>query len=262
LKVITFNAEGLSSASKRGLFSWVELESPDIFCVQDTRTSLSDEDVGSAMKDYLCIHNPSSKGGSFGTVTYLKISSNIERISVGLSDVDGAHWAPYDAEGRVIYVEYAHAIILNVSVPSGASGSDRQSFKLDFLNRLYIFMKNLMNTKKIPVIICASMNIAHTHKDLKNWMGNQKESGFLPAERTWLDNFRDIGYVDVFRSMNSEDPGYTYWENRNLAYFKDVGWRMDYQFATSGLAATAISSSIYSGPMLSRHSPLTIYYQP
>jgi exodeoxyribonuclease-3 len=30
------------------------------------------------------------------------------------------------------------------------------------------------------VIVCGDWNIAHTEKDLRNWRGNKKNSGFLP----------------------------------------------------------------------------------
>ena len=107
------------------------------------------------------------------------------------------------------------------------------------------------------------MNIAHQEIDLKNWKGNLNNSGFLPAERAWLTHlFDQVGYVDVYRHLepNASDAGYTWWSNRGQAYAKNVGWRIDYQIASGGIAATAKAARIYKIERFSDHAPLTIDY--
>jgi exodeoxyribonuclease III len=50
------------------------------------------------------------------------------------------------------------------------------------------------------LVVCGDWNIAHTERDIKNWRSNQKNSGFLPEERAWLDElFGPAGWVDGFR---------------------------------------------------------------
>jgi exodeoxyribonuclease-3 len=111
------------------------------------------------------------------------------------------------------------------------------------------------------VIICGDWNIAHTEKDLKNWKGNKKNSGFLPEERAWLGEIlHEVGYKDVFRQLHPELEAYTWWSNRGQAWAKDVGWRIDYQIATPGIAQKATSTSIYKAQRFSDHAPLTVDY--
>jgi exodeoxyribonuclease-3 len=111
------------------------------------------------------------------------------------------------------------------------------------------------------VILCGDWNIAHQAIDLKNWRGNQKHSGFLPEERDWLTQvFERHGFVDVFRHLNKEPGHYTWWSNRGQAWAKNVGWRIDYQIATPGIAATARAASIYKTRRFSDHAPLIIDY--
>ena len=89
-------------------------------------------------------------------------------------------------------------------------------------------------------VVCGDVNIAHTERDLKNWRGNRKNSGFLPEERAWLDTvFDELGWVDTFRALHPEAEGeaYTWWSQRGQARAKNVGWRIDYQIATPGVAA-------------------------
>ena len=113
------------------------------------------------------------------------------------------------------------------------------------------------------MIICGDWNIAHQEADLKNWKGNRKNSGFLPEERAWLTElFSAVGWVDVYRDLypNATEEGYTWWSNRGQAWANNVGWRIDYQFATPAIAAKAISASIYKDERFSDHAPLIINY--
>jgi exodeoxyribonuclease-3 len=109
--------------------------------------------------------------------------------------------------------------------------------------------------------LCGDWNIAHKEIDLKNWRSNQKNSGFLPEERAWLSNvLHDIGFVDVFRQINTESDQYTWWSNRGQAWANNVGWRIDYQIATPAIAQTARNVSIYKAERFSDHAPLIIDY--
>ncbi len=111
------------------------------------------------------------------------------------------------------------------------------------------------------MIICGDYNIAHKKIDLKNWRSNQKNSGFLPEERLWMDElFGTMGYVDAFRVHNQEEEQYTWWSYRNRAWEKNVGWRIDYQVITPGLTEHVINSQIFREPRLSDHAPLLIEY--
>ncbi|HJW81198.1 MAG TPA: endonuclease/exonuclease/phosphatase family protein, partial [Acidiferrobacterales bacterium] len=90
---------------------------------------------------------------------------------------------------------------------------------------------------------------------------NQKNSGFLPEERAWLTRvFEDLGWVDVFRTLNDKPDQYTWWSNRGQAYAKNVGWRIDYQIATPGIAKKAQKERIYKDKKFSDHAPLIIDY--
>jgi len=112
-------------------------------------------------------------------------------------------------------------------------------------------------------VICADWNIAPTEKDLKNWKSNQKNSGFLPEERTWIARVAgELGWADAYRRLypDAEGEAYTWWSNRGQAWAKNVGWRIDYQLVTPALAATANAASVYKDARFSDHAPLIIDY--
>ena len=116
------------------------------------------------------------------------------------------------------------------------------------------------------VVVAGDLNIAHREVDLKNWKGNLKSAGFLPEERAYLDRwFDDLGWVDLGRRLGGEGPGpYTWWSNRGQAFDNDAGWRIDYQLATPGLAATATEATVERAASYdtrwSDHAPLVVTY--
>jgi exodeoxyribonuclease III len=147
-----------------------------------------------------------------------------------------------------------------VYVPSGSSGDSRQTLKMQFLEEFESYLKKLKK-KKQEIIFCGDINIAHKEIDLKNWKANQKNSGFLPEERAWVDKVLDVGYLDTFRHLvGTEAEHYSWWSNRGAAREKNVGWRLDYQFGTPNLINVAHSPFIYKEPFFSDHAPVVIDY--
>jgi exodeoxyribonuclease-3 len=118
-----------------------------------------------------------------------------------------------------------------------------------------------LRRKRREFIICADWNICHKEIDLRNWRANQKNSGFLPAERAWLDRVYDeLGYFDAFRLVNSEPDQYTWWSHRGQAWARNVGWRLDYQVITPKLADKVRAARIYKDERFSDHAPQIMEY--
>ena len=72
--------------------------------------------------------------------------------------------------------------------------------------------------------------------------------------------FSELGYMDVFRTLNPDPDQYTWWSNRGRAWDNNVGWRLDYQVATPAIGAKAVKQSIYKKQRFSDHAPLIIDY--
>ena len=112
-----------------------------------------------------------------------------------------------------------------------------------------------------PFIFCGDVNIAHKKIDIKNWRSNQKNSGFTPEERAWMDKLIDeIGFVDAFRVVNQDAEQYTWWSNRGRAWENNVGWRIDYHMISPDLKDAVDRVQIYRRKKFSDHAPLTIDY--
>jgi exodeoxyribonuclease-3 len=166
----------------------------------------------------------------------------------------------FDAEGRYLELQFDTFCIISLYMPSGSSSEARQQAKFRFLAAFMPHLQKLRRRRR-EYIICGDWNIAHKQIDLKNWRSNQKNSGFLPEERAWMDElFGQTKYVDAFRVINQNPDQYTWWSNRGQAWSKNVGWRIDYQVITSSLRDKVSAVSIYKASRFSDHAPLSVDY--
>ena len=254
MRVITLNLNGIRSAARKGFFEWLQQQDADVVCLQELKAQQADLlDKLFQPEGYHCYFHFAEKRGYSGVGIYSK--QKPQQVKVGL----GLHEA--DQEGRYVEIDLGNLVVASIYLPSGTSGDIRQSVKFDFLKRYAGYLASLKQNGK-EVILCGDWNIAHKQIDLKNWRGNQKNSGFLPEERTWMDElFGSLGFVDAFRQVNQEADQYTWWSNRGQAWAKNVGWRIDYQVITPGLRDAVKSVSIYKDQRFSDHAPLVIDYK-
>ena len=257
LRITSLNLNGIRSAFNKGLLAWLGNNNADIVCLQELKAHLADihDDLQNPL-DYTGHFCAAEKKGYSGVGIYLK--QGAERVSLGMNCEE------FDAEGRIIRADWRNLSVISAYLPSGSSGPDRQEAKFRFLDLFGPWLADRMAEHRKTgreFVICGDWNIAHKEIDLKNWKSNQKNSGFLPEERAWLTHvLDDLGFVDVFRQLDSRAEEYTWWSNRGQAWAKNVGWRIDYQIATPGIAAQARATSIYRDERFSDHAPLTVDY--
>ena len=253
MRIISIKTNGIRSAARKGFFTWLESQQADVVCIQETKAQEHQLAEGFCPRGYYCYFHDAVKKGYSGVAIFSKIKP--VRVIKGLG------WHDIDIEGRYIETQFDGLSIISLYMHSGSSCEERQSVKFDFMKR---FMPHLLKLrrKRREFIICGDWNIAHKKIDIKNWRGNQKNSGFLPEEREWMDQlFGEAGFVDTFREIDQREFQYTWWSNRGNAWENNTGWRIDYQVITPGLKSTVKSASIYKDERFSDHAPLIIDYE-
>lgn len=251
MRVVTLNLNGIRSATSKGVVNHFTEQEPDILCLQEIRAL--PEHVPETWHTLEChaYYHPAQKLGYSGVALLSKTKP--KKIHIGFSPF-------FDLEGRVLKADFNDYSVVSVYVPSGSSGQVRQTLKMQFLDEFLVYLKKLKRSRQ-ELIFCGDFNIAHKPIDLKNWRANQKNSGFLPEEREWLDKVLDLGYIDTFRHLvGPEAVHYSWWSNRGGARENNVGWRLDYHITTPALAKVAHSPSIYREEFFSDHAPVTIEY--
>ncbi len=253
MKIITLNCNGIRAAAKKGFFDWMKNQRADVICLQETKAQqhqLDDELFNP--KGYQRFLHDAEKPGYSGVGIYSKHEP--KKVIYGVGD------ELIDREGRYLEVCYENLSVVSLYMPSGSSGDVRQAFKIRMMD---IMLPHLLKLKKRKreYILCGDWNIAHTNADIRNWRGNQKNSGFLPEEREWLTRLFDKhNYVDAFRVLPQQEHEYTWWSNRGQAYANNTGWRIDYQITTPGLRDTVKKTAVYREARFSDHAPLSVNY--
>ena len=252
-RVISLNANGIRAAARKGFFEWMERKDADVLCIQETKAQvhqLTDEIFSPV--GYHCYYEDAEKKGYSGTAIYTRHEP--KKIIRGYGDDE------FDNEGRYLEVQLDGLSVVSLYLPSGSSGDERQAAKYRCLDSFTEHLKKL-HRRRSEYIICGDWNIAHKEIDLKNWKSNQKNSGFLPEERAWMDKvFGEYRYTDAFRTIEQKPDQYTWWSNRGRAWDNNVGWRLDYQVVTPGLKNKVRNTDIYKEQRFSDHAPLIMDY--
>ena len=252
MRIITFNANGIRAAERKGFFRWLAKQDFDVCCLQELKAKREQLDQRFYPEGLYTHYYPAERPGYAGVGLIARRAP--DRL------IEGLELTEFDREGRYLEARYGDLAIVSLYLPSGSSGPERQASKDRFLAAFLPHLKKLRR-RKTECLICGDWNIAHKEIDLKNWKSNQKNSGFLPHERAWLDEVFDrVGLVDTFRVVNQAPEQYTWWSHRGRAREKNVGWRIDYQIATPKLAVNVKAAEIYTAENFSDHAPLTMEY--
>ena len=250
MRITTWNVNGIRAALGKGLKQWVMAESPDVLCLQEIKafpTQLTDEQKD--FPGYELIWNSAERPGYSGVATFIKT----QPISVAL----GLQETRFDVEGRVILTNHEEFALFNNYFPNGQRGQERLDYKLNFYGRLLDICDQL-HTDGENIIITGDFNTAHKPIDLRNPKENEKNSGFMPIERAWVDKYLEHGFVDVFRKIYPEKIQYTWWTYRMKARERNVGWRLDYFLVSEKLVERVQDVIIHDEVPGSDHCPVTL----
>jgi exodeoxyribonuclease III len=249
-KIISYNVNGLRAALKKDLIGWLKTSNPDIFCMQEIKAeSHQVEQHLFEAEGYHCYWHSAQKKGYSGVALLSKQKPDHVEVGCGIEK--------YDNEGRFIRADFGDVSILNVYIPSGSSGEERQAFKMVFLKDFQEYINQLKKQKQ-KLIIVGDYNICHQSIDIHNPVSNKNSSGFLPEERAWIDGFIKSGFIDSFRHVNKQPHQYTWWTYRFGAREKNLGWRIDYQMATENLGQRIKNATILSSINHSDHCPILL----
>jgi exodeoxyribonuclease-3 len=250
VKLISWNVNGLRAAWKKGLAEFMVAESPEIFCVQETK--VQDDQVTDELRaphGYRSYWSAAERKGYSGVVTYARPEPVGSRVEFGSPTLDG--------EGRIVHTEFASFHLLNVYFPNSGMGPARLAYKLRFYDD-FLRLAEVLRRRGKGVIIGGDVNTAHAEIDLAHPRENERQPGFLPAERGWVSRLIARGYHDTFRLFNQEPGHYTWWDLRSGSRARNMGWRIDYFFVSDELRHRVEAAGIMPHVLGSDHCPITL----
>lgn len=250
MKILSWNVNGIRAAQKKGLLDWLNGESPDILCVQETKAHQNQLDLFLLNpKGFHTYWTTPVRKGYSGVAVFSKKEPIFVQKGFGIKR--------FDDEGRMLALEFKEFTLINIYFPNGNANSERLKYKMDFYEETLKFVRALKKKGK-GIIICGDYNTAHKEIDLARPKENKNTSGFLPIERAWLDKWIEDGQVDIFREFNKEPDQYSWWDMKTGARARNVGWRIDYHFVTKDLVSKVKDASIMKDVMGSDHAPVSL----
>lgn len=251
ISLISWNVNGIRAAERKGILPWLYKNSHDIVCLQETK--ISDPCLLSAALLQPEGYNAywacaSEKKGYSGVAVFSKLSPREIKTDFGDNIIS--------REGRLLQLEFDGFTLLNIYFPNGGASDERLRYKLEFYKEFLAYVKALIKNGK-KIIFCGDVNTAHFEIDLARPRENIDNSGFMPAERVWLDKFVTAGFIDTWRFFYPDKKdSYTWWDMKTRARERNVGWRIDYFFTSSDLKKNLISAAIMPEVMGSDHCPI------
>lgn len=250
IDILSWNVNGLRSMLKKGFVQWMEVTQPDILCLQETKATETQ-----LPKELRHIHGyvpyffSAERKGYSGVGIYTKVPPVEVKYGLGIPR--------FDREGRTLIAEFEDFALFNIYFPNGKASNERLEYKMDFYNAFMEVADSMKDAGK-NVIVCGDVNTAHKEIDLARPKQNEGSSGFLPQERAWIDTFLSHGYLDTLRMFKPGPGNYTWWDMKTRARDRNVGWRIDYFFASGGLKDRIRSAYILPDVMGSDHCPIGI----
>lgn len=253
MKLASWNVNGIRAVERKGNLAEFLESNYDVIFFQETkaRSEQLSKDLTES-PGYFQHYHSAEKAGYSGVGLWLrkqKFDNEKLEIHTGMPKFQ-------DTEGRIIGFSYGKLSCFGVYFPNGGKSHEAWLGKLDFY-KLFLRYMNQLIAKGQSVIWCGDLNVAHNPIDLARPTQNEKNIGFLPEERSWVDKVLDSGYKDVFRSTYPEEVSYTWWDMPTRARERNVGWRIDYFMVSDDLFDKVTQVAHLNDQMGSDHCPVS-----
>ncbi len=234
---------------------------PDILLLQETKAEQHQSPLD--LPDYEEFWSSSkARKGYSGTAIFTKMTPN--DVLFGMpEDIVKKHGLGDDSygdpneEGRIIAADMHDFYVVSVYTPNAKDDLSRLALRHKHWDPAFLeYMKRLQEEK--PVIFGGDLNVAHRPEDLARPKENEGMKGFTNEEREGIDNIISAGFVDTLREFKKEGGLYTWWSPWGDARARNVGWRIDYVFASKSFAKHVKTAEILPEVMGSDHCPVSI----
>ncbi|HIF92836.1 MAG: exodeoxyribonuclease III [Myxococcales bacterium] len=256
-RVYSWNVNGIRAATKKGLADWIRRSNAEIIGLQEVRAGLDVIPAEVLALDDYQHHYVAAERKGYSGVGLLS-RRKPDRLDISLEE------ERFDSEGRLQIARFGRLIIANGYFPNGSGkdrSNDRVEYKLDWYRALFDRLQKWRRAG-YRVLVMGDYNTAHKEIDLARPKDNRKTSGFLIKECEELDRWAEAGWIDTFREFESGPGHYSWWSQRFGVRAKNVGWRLDYVFASPSAMPFVRNAFIEPDVMGSDHCPVGVDLDP
>ena len=284
MKIISWNVNWIRAVAKKWFKDFIENESPDILCLQETKAFEEQflKEVWN-LEWYNYIWHTWTRAWYAGTAIFYKKDLKIKDTKNHFWEIEHFH-----EDGRITEVEFEYITkpLLSTGWPKGlilspsqekeatnnvvlinwyypnwwtrADGTEMVDYKLDFYNHVISYSNKLVEEWK-NVVLTWDFNICHTEIDIARPKENENSIWFLPIERAKIWELLDNWYIDTFRYQypNKTDT-YSWWSYRAWARPRNVWWRIDYFVVNKSFIDNIIDTKYLYDVLWSDHCPIML----
>jgi exodeoxyribonuclease-3 len=249
VKLATWNVNSLNVRLPRVL-EFLGAHAPDVVALQETKVA-GDAFPEAELRDagYAAVHH--SAGRWAGVALLARHGLEASEPAYGLpgeAAEDEARWVEATIEGLRL---------ASVYVPNGREvGSPTFEEKLQFLGAM---------ARRAPAldVVMGDFNVCPADRDVYDPAAFVGSTHVTPEERAALREIMAAGDLrDAFRELESEEPGFTWWDYRAGHFHKKLGLRIDLALLKPALVerlrACGIDRNFRKGPKPSDHAPLLV----
>jgi exodeoxyribonuclease-3 len=252
LTICSWNVNGLRAVLRTGhLRAWLERDMPDIVGMQEVKAGEGQVDPDAWRElGYQETWHAAERPGYSGILLLYRHPPDAIRCGLGLAEID--------VEGRVVEADLGSLTLITAYFPNGGKKGDRLPYKYAFYGA-FLDRVNALRAAGRSVLFMGDLNVAHLDFDVARPEEAIKGTGFLPDERAWLDRIAAEGYADTFRALQPDQrDAYTYWEPWRERRARNIGWRIDYVWASADLLPRLRRAFIVSDVLGSDHCPVGV----
>ncbi len=219
MKIATFNVNSIN-ARKDLIKRWLtEKNEVDVIALQEIKC----DESKFPFKDFKEIGYECE---IFGQKAYngVAVCSKIpfKEIKKGFQD---SFW---DTQKRFMQVKIKDINILNVYAPHGEIEGEKHIYKLNFFKKLKEYVLENFDLERDKVCIVGDMNVAKDEIDVWDPELLRETIGFMSDEREIFKDFLSIGLIDLFRECKKDEKGFSWFDYRTAAVWRNEGMRIDY----------------------------------
>ena len=149
-KLVSWNVNGLRACMGKGFAQFLEAESPDVICLQETKMQREQADFSfPGYHEYW--NSATTRKGYSGTAVFSREEPLSVTCGMGVEEFDG--------EGRVIAAQYPDFTLVTVYTPNSQRDLVRIDYRMAFEDAFREYLVRLR--EQGPVIVCGDMNVAH-----------------------------------------------------------------------------------------------------
>ena len=241
MKIVSWNINGFRSLMNRSFLDAFNVLDADVYCLQETKMQAGQGGVD--VPGFQQYWNFAERPGYSGTA--------VLSLQSPLGAYCGMGHKVFDAEGRVITLDFPDFYLVNCYAPNAAADLSRLEERMDWDQALLSFLTTLDATK--PVVLCGDLNAAYNAADLDGKGQGMHVPGFTKEERSGLTAILQSGFTDAFHHIHPDDKA------GDFAYRKGIrAMGMDYFLVSDRLLPRVADCRVHSRIRGSDHWPLEL----